>query len=335
MKQNRLLLFLVIALAGVIAWFVLSKSNSTLGKELQNFSIEDTASIDKIFIADKNGNSSTLERVNSGVWTVNKKYTARQDGINTLLLTLNKMKVRNPVAKAMEPKVLRDLSGPVQKKVEIYSNGSLLKVIYIGAESMDKLGTYMLLENSNAPFEVHIPGHRGFLQSRFIVDEHIWRDIAIFKYDYRDIRKVQVRYPEVPALGFDLTYDGKAVKLFNVGSSSPQAGLDTLRALQFLNEFRNVGFEFIVVESFPKQTRDSILASQPFAMISVTDKTGETKEVKGFHRKVQGPQADSTGTPYDTDRLYGSINQGKDFVLIQFYQMDRILKTRDWLLGGN
>jgi hypothetical protein len=144
-----------------------------------------------------------------------------------------------------------------------------------------------------------------------------------------------VRYPEVPALGFDLTYNGKKVELYNVGSSTAQSGLDTLRALQFLNEFRNIGFEYIVIESFPKETRDSILTSQPFAMISVTDKTGETKEVKGFHRKVQGPQADSVQTPYDTDRLYGSINGGKDFVLIQFYQMDRILKTRDWLLGGN
>jgi len=337
MKQNRILLILVVLVATIIAWFVLSKSNSTLGKELQNFAIEDTASIDKIFIADKNGNSSTLERVNSSTWTVNKKYEARQDGIKTLLLTLNKMKVRNPVAKAMEPKVLRDLSGPVQKKVEIYSNGNLLKVIYMGVESMDKMGTYMLLENSSAPFEVHIPGHRGFLQSRFIVDEHIWRDISIFKYDYRDIRKIQVRYPEVPNQGFDLKYDGKNLELNNVGSSSPVVGLDTLKAFQYLNEFRRVVYEFIVVESFPKQTRDSIIASQPFVMISVTDKTGDTKEVKGFHRKTPGRIVEDPSiplVPYDTDRLYGTINNDKDFVLIQFYQMGRILKTREWLLGG-
>lgn len=336
MKQNLGLIFLVVALISGISWMLLTNSNSTLGKELQNFSIEDTSAIDKIFIADKNGNSSTLTRISAGEWKVNDTYRVRQDGINTLLFTLHKMKVRNPVGKALEPKVLRDLSGPVQKKVEVYSKGKLIKTIYVGNESVDKLGTYMLLEDSSAPFEVHIPGHRGFLQSRFIVEQDIWRDQAIFRYDYRDIRSISARYPENPTQDFDLKYDGKHVNVFMPGGANPLAGLDTLRAMQYLNEFRTINFEFVVVESFPKQTRDSILASTPFVMIRVTDKTGAVNELKGFHRKTPGPAEDAAlnpDQPYDVDRLYGSINQGKDFILMQFLQLDRITRSRDWLLG--
>ncbi|MEX1188732.1 MAG: DUF4340 domain-containing protein [Bacteroidia bacterium] len=336
MKQNRILLILVVVLAAGISWFIFTQSSSTLGRELQNFSIEDTASIDKIFIADKNGNSSTLDRISPTSWKVNNKYPVRPDAMNTLLQTFNKMKVRNPVAKSLEPKVLRDLAGPVQKKVEVFSNGRLIKTLYVGTESVDKLGTYMLLENSSAPFEVHIPSHRGFLQSRFIVDEDIWRDPAIFRYDYRDIRSVQVRYPEVPMQGFDLTYDGKEVKMSSTpGSSSYSPNLDTLRGMQYLNEFRNIGYEYVVVPNFPKAQKDSILASQPFAIIKVSDKNGIVNEVKGFHRKSPGPVSDLLTVPdqeYDVDRLYGLVN-GKDFVLIQFFQFDRVLKTRSWLEG--
>ena len=102
MKQNRLLLIVLVILAAGISWFIFSRSSSTLGRELQNFSIEDTASIDKIFIADKNGNSSTLDRVNYGSWKVNNKYPVRVDAMKTLLETFHKMKVRNPVAKSLK-----------------------------------------------------------------------------------------------------------------------------------------------------------------------------------------------------------------------------------------
>jgi hypothetical protein len=336
MKQNRLLLIVLVILAAGISWFIFSRSSSTLGRELQNFSIEDTASIDKIFIADKNGNSSTLDRVNSGSWKVNNKYPVRVDAMKTLLETFHKMKVRNPVAKSLEPKVLRDLAGPVQKKVEIFSKGKLLKTMYIGNESVDKLGTYMLLENSSVPFEVHIPSHKGFLQSRFIVDEDIWRDPVFFRYDYRDIRTIEVRYPEIPEEGFDLSFDGKTLQLSTPGSKKPSPSLDTLRGMQYLNDFRTIGYEYVIVPTFPQAKKDSIISSQPFCYVKVTDKNDVVNEVKGFHRASPGPISEllkSQVYEYDVDRLYGLVNE-RDFVLIQFFQFDRVLKTRSWLEGN-
>lgn len=335
MKQNRFLLILVVVLAAGTSWFIFNKSSSTLGTALRDFAIEDTASIDKIFIADKNGNSSTLERLSPGLWQVNKKYNVRSDAMNTLLETFYKMKVRNPVAKSLEPKVLRDLAGPVQKKVEVFSKGRLIKTIYMGTESTDKLGTFMLLENSSAPFEVHIPSHRGFLQSRFIVKEELWRDIAFFKYDYRDIRKVQVRFPELPSESFDLSYDGKEVKVSLPGGLTPIEPIDTIQAFKFLNEFRSVGFEYIIAESFPQAQKDSILSSQPFLIVKVSDKNGITNELKAFHRKSPGPISDvisNQETEYDVDRAFGLINN-KDFALVQFYQLSRIMVTKTMLQG--
>jgi hypothetical protein len=36
--------------------------------------------------------------------------------------------------------------------------------------------------------------------------------------------------------------------------------------------------------------------------------------------------------PFDVDRMYGMINNGKDFVLIQYYQFDKVIKPAGWFL---
>jgi hypothetical protein len=335
MKQNNILLILVVVLAAVVSWFIFTKSSSTLGGELRNFSIEDTSAVDKIFIADKNGNSSTLERKAAGRWMVNGKFNARQDAMNTLIETLNRMTVRNPVPKSLEPKVLRDLAGPIQKKVEIFSGGNLIKTFYVSNESMDKLGTFMLLEGSSVPFEVHLPGHRVFLQTRFIVDEDLWREPAVFRYDYRDIRKVEVQYGETPDNGFRLLFDGRNYELQNAMGQATQLQLDTLRALRYLNEFRLLTWEFIVSPSFPETRKDSILSNKPFAVISVTDKNNQVRTMEAFKRVYSGPVSELLTVQeqeYDVDRFYGYIDK-QDFVLLQYYQYDRVLKTISWLAG--
>src|SRR5690606_23058413 len=152
MKINRYLLLLLVVLVIGVAYYLFTSGTGTIKTELRNFAVEDTASIDKIFLADKLGKASTLERVGTGKWKLNGKYTARHDAVNNLLATINSMTVKSPVAKSMEENVLKDLAGPAQKKVEVYSNGRLTRTFYVGLETMDKMGTFMMLENSSVPF---------------------------------------------------------------------------------------------------------------------------------------------------------------------------------------
>ena len=126
-KTNQILLAAVIVATVFVAYFLMTRSGSTLRGELRDFAIEDTGAIERIFIADKLGHTSLLERKGTGYWTVNDKYTARQDAVKNLLITLSKMKVKAPVAESMEANVLKDLSGPVQRKVEVYAGGRRIK----------------------------------------------------------------------------------------------------------------------------------------------------------------------------------------------------------------
>jgi hypothetical protein len=335
MKSNRILIIGIVLLVAVLGYMYMQNGRTTLGGDLKNFTVEDTASVDRIFIADKQNHKVLLERKGPALWSVDGKYNARQDGIKMLLETLNKMVVRNPVAKSMEQKVLKDLAGPSQRKVEIYQKGELTKVFFMAAETPDKMATYMLMDGAESPYEIHIPGLKGFLQTRFNSDGRLWRDPVIFRYDYRDMRSVEVKYPSMPQDGFTVKYDGKITSLYHPGNPIPDPALDSLRAFEYLNSFRNIGYEFEVVETFSKTIKDSILASSPFIEVSVTDKNGSINSMKGYRRPTSLVSEVAEGEekpPFDVDRMYGMINNGKDFVLIQYYQFDKVIKPVGWFL---
>ncbi|MBQ1694825.1 MAG: hypothetical protein II076_02685, partial [Bacteroidales bacterium] len=116
-KTNLLLLIVIVILIGVsIAIYFVRNYDSQ--STLRDFAVEDTASITKIFLANKQGSAVTLEREENR-WTVNKQYTARRDFVNNLLTTIKKIEVSSPVSSAKLERVMKDLA--VQGiKVEIY-----------------------------------------------------------------------------------------------------------------------------------------------------------------------------------------------------------------------
>ena len=53
-KKNRIAIILVIIMGSLTFWFVSNNRKGTLSAEMKNFAVKDTASINKIFLADKN-----------------------------------------------------------------------------------------------------------------------------------------------------------------------------------------------------------------------------------------------------------------------------------------
>ena len=76
-------------------------------------------------------------------------------------------------------------------KVEIYAkNGKALRTFYVGGSTSDDRGTFMMMENSNEPYVMHIQGFQGMLRPRFHTDEQDWRDRFVFKLKPEDIKMV-------------------------------------------------------------------------------------------------------------------------------------------------
>ena len=346
MKRNRTYILIAITLAVIAIILVLTNSKSTFKRSLSDFAVDDTATITKIFISDKNNNTLLLTRVDSSKWTVNEKYPANKVNVDILLKTVLNIQVREPVAKKAYNAIIRDMAVSAYK-VEIYQRAfrirlfglvkwfpheKLTKVYYVGGATPSNMGTYMLMENSSEPYTTYLPGLRGYITPRFTPIEKYWRDYTIFKKNIGEIAKVRVEFPANPEYSYEVQNDrNRSVRIISLIDNKEIKGFDTLRLFNFLTSFRNVNFEAIL-NDMDKHRKDSILASTPFHIISVTDTNGVTTTIRTYHKDTFAGAVDMDGKPvtYDYDRMYAVVNNGQDFVIVQFYIFDRIIRKKSF-----
>ncbi|MCB0396757.1 MAG: DUF4340 domain-containing protein [Flavobacteriales bacterium] len=327
--KNLIFLGILALLVVIIAYVFMTRQSGTIKQELKDFAIEDTASITRIFMADKENRSVDLKRNAMGQWVVNGEFDAREDAIQNLLETIRNVRVKAPVGKAALDNVIKRMAAQAVK-IEIYIDGEKSKVYHVGYETPDQLGTYMLLENSSRPFVMHIPGFDGYLSTRYFTKAEDWRERTIFNIEPREIANIKVEYPQQPGGSFQLTRD-PATNQFTLtalatGMDLDPASLDMELLQQYFFHFRKVNYEALA-NQLDKSFRDSVAGSVPMAIISVQNLEGQTVSIRTFPKPSPSERRDEAGNliPYDVDRMYAVINDGKDFVVIQYYVFDKIM----------
>jgi hypothetical protein len=323
MKKNRTLAILLLLLIIIAGYLYFRQSGSTIKRELRDFAIEDTASVTKIFMVNKENEQVLLERVGDN-WRVNGKYPARKDASDLLLKTLNRIEVKSPVSKAAFDNVVKLLAAN-HTKVEVYAGKRKPeKVIYVGGPTNDYYGTYMMLENSSTPFIMHIPGFSGYLTTRFFLDENEWRDHGILRYSFHEIAMAELEDVRRPENSFRIENLGN--NQFTLSSPENQAfvfSFDTLKVKQYLAQLMKVSFERIAAEIKPA-VRDSILSTQPIYRIRVKDIHEVTTSIEAYLRpNFMAAASESENPPeFDPERMYGRINQDSTLVIIQYFTFD-------------
>jgi hypothetical protein len=317
MKKNAIIISLIVIL-GIIAVILVSRNtNSSIKRELRDFAVEDTASVDRVFMVTKDNLQVTLTRQDDH-WMVNDKYVVRTDAIDNLLKTLNRIRVKSPVSNSMLDNAVRMLATR-NTKVEVYHKNRLLKTIYVGGPTQDQMGTFMMLEGSSVPFVVDIPGFTGYLSGRFFVEEKSWRSTQIFNYNFNDIKAISVTNMDNSAGSFRLLSPGN-----NQFSIAPLDGsiipgrLDTVGVRFFISQFERVNFEFFA-DSIPMQTKDSLLAATPYRIITLEDGSGNIRKLTAWKRLANG-KTSPEGNPmiWDDERMWALID-GKSWVVVQYY----------------
>lgn len=335
MKKNRLYLLIFIILFVIAAILYLGNSNVTLKKELRDFAVEDTASVSKIYLVNKNNQEVFLERKENNLWWVNEKYPARKESIDLILKTLNRVRVRAPVSKSARENVITMLAGR-NVKVEIYKGNKLHKVFYVGGATQDQRGTYMLMEGSSAPFIGHIEGFSGYLSSRFFIDEELWRDPGIYRYRSDDIKSVTLLYYQKPEQSFKINRisdkDFNIEPLYEGKESEP---FDTLAVRFYTTQFKNISWEFLASEFDPVR-KDSIVLTSALFTITVEDVTGKNTSVTSFLKPADGKE-DMEGNilEIDNERMFALLNDEEFFVIVQYHIFDKVIVDYDSFLEKN
>lgn len=333
MKKNLIYLLVFLVLLAVAGYLLMEQEGKSTLKRTQkyDFTITDTASIDRIEISDKKPSSVNLVRTKTG-WKVNGEAPARKDAMETLLMTFYRMEMRNFLPDNLKETAIKRMA-VYGKKVQVYKNGKLFRTFYVGTEAQDEMATYMMIEGADAPYAVHIPGFNGYLSSRFFTDSSLWRSRRIFSLRDNRIRKVEMLYPEDPGNSFSVNrFSSDSLYVQKVASGQVLQNLNYVNVRLYLGVFDKLSYEGAIVETDPIWARrDSLLASTPVFELTVTDIEGNRKTLSGYHI-VAPPESYDTNPEtnmYDPDRLHGFIDN-KQMVLLQFFGLQSALIRPDF-----
>lgn len=329
MKNVRVNFLIAFLLVGIACYFIFRNNFSTVREEDRSFAVEDTASVTKIFLADRNNHSVTLERRGPGEWVLNGKSETRQKGVALILDCLKKIRVQSRVPKNSYNTVVKELS-TTGVKMEVYLNGSVRpdKVYFIGGSTQDVLGTYMMLENSSVPFITEVPGFNGYLTPRFSPVERDWLIPTVFDLKPEEIKSVSLEYANQPSKSFLIEREGGSFRVSSPVTREAVQQLDTFHVKTYLEGFKELNFETWDRHLNDKQV-DSLRNTSPVSILTVTDTKGTTTKIPLYLKPVTPgslSQNDPHGKPreFDIDRMYAFINGGKDLVTIQYFVFNRI-----------
>lgn len=335
MKKNLIYLIVFLVLLAVAGWLFSESSGKTTlsGPENYAFAVKDTASITKIVISDKSPKKVSLSRRGKR-WLLDDEHKVRRDAIAVLLETLVRMEMRNFLPQRMVPVVEKNLA-TLGRKVEIYQDGSLSKVLYVGLPTTDEMGTYMKIEGADLPYAVHIPGFNGFLNTRFIVDDYLWRSRELMDINTQAIKELNVLFPDSLDQSFSVkVFSADSLYVERASDGKVMRGASQVKARLLLSAMSKLSYEGEIIPSDPiYDDRDSLLASTPVFKISVSDKEGRVQSFSGFKIKA-APETidfDDPKTFFDPDRLHGFINDER-MVLLQYYALRKVIRPLDYYL---
>ena len=349
MKKNRLAIIItsvLIVVAAVLLWN--NRYLTTLRGEAYDFTVRDTASVTRLFFADKSGNQVLLSRTEEG-WKVNEKYDAQQTMVNNMLYTLDKMRIKMPVSLASHDNVITRMAGTNTKvevyqivprinlfnKVKLFPHEKLTKVFFIGDVTQDNSGTYVLKEGADKAYIVHLHGFRGFISSRFSANQEDWRDHKIISENISDIASLKLEFNNDPENSFILNETGRYKYEMKRLNDESNVNIDTVRVLNLLTSFGDVRFEAFLSD-IAQERRDSIINSPYQERLTLTTKDGRQNVIRTYTMRINASAFGFEENDWDDDpdHKYAYIENNDELVMIQDFAFGKILKPAEYYEKG-
>lgn len=329
MNRTLILLIAFLLLGGGVLWYLTGGEDekTTLAGAGRAFAVKDIEDVHKIFIADRRGERTTLER-RDGYWLYNGRYKARPSVMKPLLDAIARVQIKyKPPQAAVENMVHALATEGI--KVELYGKrGELLKAYYVGGSTSDERGTYIIMEGAEEPYVAELPAWEGNLSVRFRRYGDEWRDKTLFSEEVENIQSVSIEYPKQRDQSFILesTAGGYEVRPFYDITPEIRRPFREGSAEAFLANFESVG-----AEAFRNghPGRDSISGQVPFSIITLVNKQGDTTQVK-LHPIIKEniithdvKSGDYILVNSGIERYFADLN-GEDFLLSQHLVLKKL-----------
>jgi hypothetical protein len=191
-KRNvRLMIsFVLLTAITVIAYWWLTSESTTIKIDKNIFKVEDFKSIDQVVIESPSGKVEL--KYGSSKWLVNEKYEADRNLIDVLFATLQQAEPKRPVAASLKDSLVNVVKHE-GVKVSLMSDDKSVKVFFVGGNA-SKTQTYFLLDGTDDPYLMTIPGYRVYVSGIFELAENGWRDKRIFNFRWENFKSLTASF---------------------------------------------------------------------------------------------------------------------------------------------
>jgi hypothetical protein len=331
--KRTLLLAALFLLLGAAAWYALTQKNPKTSKVVNwdmDFGVPETSTIQKIFIADRKGQTATLTREKDH-WIYNGQFRARPTAMQTLLETIAQVRVQYVPTDAAKPGLIKSIASE-GIKVELYDKDEKqIKCYYVGDVTNDERGTYMIMDKSENPYVVQIPAFIGQLRIRYMLGDDNWRDRAVFSEKPEEIVSVSVDYPQQKNQSFRI--DKTDAGTYEVKPFYSTTPVIKGKQRKGVPEAYLIQFENLISEGFENNNpvRDSVMALVPFVIMQVKNKDGVETKARFWPLEVE--QDPHTGQTFIV-RYFTDLNDGALFMLTQHHVFGPMFRGYPFFFEG-
>lgn len=271
-KKNKrlvaLLIVLLLATSGLY-WFGNGASDTSIDKNI--FQIDDYTSIDRITF--ESGKDKIELFFNGSRWRVNDSFDADRNLVSVLFATLKQAQPKRAVAASLLDSVNRilDTEGV---HVSLFEGESLRKTFISGGDR-DRMQSWFKHPVSNEIFLMTIPGYKVYVSGILQLSKNQWRDKAVFGFNWRNFRSLDVRYPAKPSDNFRVAPQNDVFGVEGIKTDTTKLGnyMDHVLSLA-VNEYLE-----------PGKYTDSLKTAQPVAIFTVTDIASKTYSLRIYDDK--------------------------------------------------
>lgn len=315
-----LVIFLVLA---VFAGYTLytSSSENNIEKE-KAFKVENFEAVTEILVSNKAGQKMSLKKVDEQ-WILNDKFPVRKHLFEEMKDALTKMEAGSPVPEIGKDVVVKQMVAEAIK-VEVFKGKKKDKVIYIGGPNLRNTASHMFLEVngkvSDRIYNVSIPGFRGYLTTRFTIDENEWRSKDIFSYAPQDVKEIEIKYFNHSEYdNFILKHENNNFSVVVNDQTFTAEQLNEQNIVNYLKLFDKqqlMAYSFVEPELHP--LKDSLLRVNKYASLSITHQNEQVQHINVISMPLHEAsikQYDDNGDPmlYDVDFRYIEFGDNKEW----------------------
>lgn len=325
--KTKIYTLIFVLLIGFLGYTLYNKSLAEKNaKKDRIFKVEDFGKVSKIELLDKSGKHLSMEKV-ANEWILNGKYPVNMHLFKDVKEALSKMEALNPVAKVATENVLFEMMQHAIKVSVFEGKDTPSKVIYVGGPNVSNTASNMFLTFDGIPskkvYEVSIPGFRGYLTTRFLVNESDWRSKEIFNYSPEEFKEIEIKYfNNIDEKDFLLIKKEGDYALNYNNTVIEQTELNEENIINYILQLRN---KLVLDYSFqrPKDSaiKDSLLSVNKYAEIKIIDSKNNVQLMTIVDMPVnQGSSSkyDVNGDPMtiDVDYKYIIFGENKDWGII-------------------